>query len=156
MENEIRATYWFLCGELVCDEKYIRETSRTFGERFTEYLEELSHIHNHTIDHKTTQDDFQIIGRDDHGIARTIKESIYIRVNNATLNRNVGNFNLHPYMGQSGFKYPRAKNKWTCTRYSHSLGMLSAPNLTPRCIFSTGSVEHIQRTPLFEYAHRTS
>ena len=28
-------------------------------------------------------------------IARTIKESIYIRVNNPTLNRNISKFNLH-------------------------------------------------------------
>ena len=30
-----------------------------------------------------------------YGIARTIKESIYIRVNKPTLNRNMGKFNLH-------------------------------------------------------------
>ena len=29
-----------------------------------------------------------------HGLARNIKESIFIRVNNPTLNRNIGNFNL--------------------------------------------------------------
>ena len=36
---------------------------------------------------------FTFIGREDHGLARTIKESIYIRVNNPILNRKVGKYN---------------------------------------------------------------
>ena len=36
----------------------------------------------------------KIIGREGHGISRTIQEAIYIRVNNPTLNRNVGKYNL--------------------------------------------------------------
>ena len=54
-------------------------------------------IHNHSCitGQTTTLDNFQIIGMEDHGTVRTIKESIYIRVNNPTLNRNIGKFNLH-------------------------------------------------------------
>ena len=37
---------------------------------------------------------FQIIGREQHHLARNIKESIFITVNNPTLNRNIGKFNL--------------------------------------------------------------
>lgn len=37
----------------------------------------------------TTPENFNIIGREDHGLDRTIKGSIYIRVNNPTLNRNI-------------------------------------------------------------------
>ena len=37
---------------------------------------------------------FQIIGREGHNLARNIKESIYIRVNNPSLNNNIGKFNL--------------------------------------------------------------
>ena len=51
--------------------------------------------HSINTGHPTTQDNYQIIGSKDHGIARTIKESIYIRVNNPTLKRNIGKFNLH-------------------------------------------------------------
>ena len=36
-----------------------------------------------------------IIGREDHGLARTIRESIYIRVNYPTHNRNIGKYILH-------------------------------------------------------------
>ena len=70
-------------GDLACDDEYIGETSRTFGERFKEHLKEPALIHQ------------IIIGREGHGIVRTIKESIYIRVNNPTLNTNIGKFNLH-------------------------------------------------------------
>ena len=35
-----------------------------------------------------------IIGKEVHNLARNIKESIYIRVNNSTLNNNIGKFNL--------------------------------------------------------------
>ena len=64
----------------------------TFGERFKEHLKEpsLIHVYNSQTGHSTTPDNFNIIGRKDHGLARTIKESIYIRVNNPILNRNVG------------------------------------------------------------------
>ena len=40
-------------------------------------------------------DSFTIIKREDHSLARTIKESIYIMVNSPILNRNMGKYNLH-------------------------------------------------------------
>ena len=88
-KTKVRAIYWFQCGYLAYDEEYVGENSRTFGERFKEYLKEPSPIHNHSniTSHTTTQDNFKIIQSLDHGIARTIKESIYIKVNNPTLNR---------------------------------------------------------------------
>ena len=42
----------------------------------------------------TSVENFKIIGREDHNTARAIKEAIYIRVNNPTLNRNIGKYNL--------------------------------------------------------------
>ena len=80
MANKSWAIYWIQCGQVTCDDEYIEETSRTFGERFKEHLKEPVHIHHHSINtgHPTTQHNFQIIGREDHGIARTIKESVYI------------------------------------------------------------------------------
>ena len=87
MANKSGAIYWFQCGDLTCNHEYIGEPSSTFGERFKEHLKEPSPIHHHSINtgHSTTQHNFQIIGREGHGIARTIKETIYIRVNNPTL-----------------------------------------------------------------------
>ena len=72
------------------------ETSRTFGERYKEHLKPPSAIHHHSnqTGHTTNQNNFQIIGREGHNLARNKKESIYIRVNNPTLNNNIGKFNL--------------------------------------------------------------
>ena len=38
IKNQSGAIYWFLCGDLACDEEYIGKTSKTFGEMFTEHL----------------------------------------------------------------------------------------------------------------------
>ena len=55
-----------------------------------------SAIHHHSTltGHTTNHNNFQIIGREGHNLARNIKESIYIRVNNPSLNNNIGKFNL--------------------------------------------------------------
>ena len=47
------------------DDEYIRETSRTFGERYKEHLKDPSPIHQHSnhIGHPTSHNNFQIIGR---------------------------------------------------------------------------------------------
>ena len=96
MVNQSGAIYWYQCGDLGCDEEYIGETSRTFGERYKEHLKAPSAIHHHSSQtgHPTSHNNFQIIGREGHNLARNIKESIYIRVNNPTLNNNIGKFNL--------------------------------------------------------------
>ena len=85
-----------ICGDLGCNDEYIGETSRTFGERYKEHLKSPSAIHHHSnqTGHPTNQSNFQIIGREGHNLAGNIKESIYIRVNNPTLNHNIGKFNL--------------------------------------------------------------
>ena len=59
------AIYWYQCGDLGCDEEYIGETSRTFGERYKEHLKAPSAIHHHSFQtgHPTNHN-FQIIGRE--------------------------------------------------------------------------------------------
>ena len=124
--------------DLACDEEYIGETSRTFGERFKEHLKEPSPIHNHscTTGHTTTQDNFQITGREDHGTVRTVKEPIYIRGNNPTLNRNIGNFNLHHIWDRILLNTPGLKIKSLCK----ILSMPSPPNLMPPCTCSENTL----------------
>ena len=96
MVNQSGAIYWYQCGDLGCNDEYIGETFRTFGEIYKEHLKPSSAIHQHSnqIGHPTNQSNFQIIGREGHNLARNVKKSIYIRVNNPTLNHNIGKFNL--------------------------------------------------------------
>ena len=42
----------------------------------------------------TTIDNFTIVGREEHNFIRLIKEAIYIRVNNPSLNKNIGKYHL--------------------------------------------------------------
>ena len=88
--------YWYRCDKIDCDEEYIGESSRTFGERYREHLKAPSAIfdHQNNSGHITTVENFRIIGREGNNMARTIKEAIYIRLNNTTLNRNVGKYKL--------------------------------------------------------------
>ena len=79
---------------------YIRSVSDvtvvSFGERFKEHLKSPSPIHDHSniSGHQVTINNFEIVGREDLNQMRTIKEAIYIRVNDPSLNRNVGKYHL--------------------------------------------------------------
>ena len=42
MDKKSGAIYWYQCGDLACNEEYIGETSRTFGERSKEHLKKPS------------------------------------------------------------------------------------------------------------------
>ena len=66
----------FQCGDIACGEKYIDETSRTLGERCKKHLKQPSPIHAHIqqTGHTTTSNNFNVIGREDQGLARTIKK----------------------------------------------------------------------------------
>ena len=88
--------YRYKCDRVECDEEYIGESSRTFGESFKEHQKALSPIYDHynITDHKVSIDNFSIVGREDQNLMRTIKEVLYIRVNNPSLNRNIAKYHL--------------------------------------------------------------
>ena len=88
--------YRYRCGRVDCEEEYIGESGRTFGERFREHMRAPSPIidHHNTTGHEVSWDIFSIVGREDNSIARNIKEAIFIRVNDPSLNRNIGKFQL--------------------------------------------------------------
>ena len=88
--------YRYKCDRVECDEEYIGESARTFGERFKEHLKCPSPIYDHSniTGHNTTLDNFSIVGREDQNLMMLIKEAIYIRVNNPSLNKNIGKCHL--------------------------------------------------------------
>ena len=88
--------YRFKCDRVECDEEYIGESARTFGERFKEHLKCPSPIYDHSniTGSNTTLDNFSIVGREDQNLMRLTKEAIYIRVNNPSLNKNIGKYHL--------------------------------------------------------------
>ena len=88
--------YRYKCDRIECDEEYIGESSRTFGERFKEYQEAPSPIYDHynTTGHKISIENFSIVVIEDQNLMRTIKEAMYIRVNDPSLNRNIMKYHL--------------------------------------------------------------
>ena len=105
--------YWFKCSKTECDDDFIGELSRSFEERYKEHLKEPSPIieHQNITCHSTTVKNSRIISREGQNMARAIKETIYIRVNNPTLNRNMDMYNLLHIWGKVLFVHFRAKNK---------------------------------------------
>ena len=88
--------YRYKCNRVYCDKEYIGEFSRVFGERFKEHQKAPSQIfeHTNTTGHNINIDNFSIVGREDQNLKRAIKEALCIRVNNPSLNRNIGKFHL--------------------------------------------------------------
>ena len=105
--------FWYKCCRTECDDEYIGESARTFAERYKEQLKAPSPIfeHNNVTGHTTPVENFKIIGREGHGMARTIKEAIYISVNNPTLNRNVSKYNLPHIWDKVLFAIPELQTK---------------------------------------------
>ena len=105
--------YRFKCGRVDCDEEYISESSRTFAERLKEHQKAPSPIFDHSniSGHQVTIDNFNIVGRDDQNLSRTIKEALYIRVNNPSLNKNIGKYHLPHILDEVLFNTSELKLK---------------------------------------------
>ena len=88
--------YRYKCDRFNCDEEYVGESSRTFGERLKEHQNAPSSIYDHynITGHKISIGYFSIVGREDQNLMRTLKEALYIRLNNPSLNRNIGKYHL--------------------------------------------------------------
>ena len=108
-----RVIYRFRCGRANCEEEYIGESGRTFAERFREHMKAPSLIHDHynITSHEVSLDNFSIVGREDQNIARTTKEAILIRVNDPSLNRNIGKYQLPHIWDEVLVKSPECKFK---------------------------------------------
>ena len=98
-----------------CDEEYIGESSRVFGERFKEHQKAPSPIFDHTniTGHNITIENFSIVGREDQNLKRAIKEALFIRVNNPSLNRYIGKFHLPHIWDEILFNTSELKLKYT-------------------------------------------
>ena len=94
--NKCGVIYRYKCNEEGYEEEYIGESARTFAERFKEHQKPPSPIYDHynTSGHKVNINNFTIVGREDQNFTRAIKEALFIRVNDPSLNRNIGKYHL--------------------------------------------------------------
>ena len=94
--------YSYRCPHINCTEQYIGESGRTLGDRYKEHLKAPSpiHLHTSTSGHQVSPDCFSIVDREAQGLTRNIKEAVYIKVNDPSLNRNLRKFQLPPIWDQ--------------------------------------------------------
>ena len=97
--KKIRVIYWFKCPHSNCQKEYIRVSCRSFGDRLKEHLRAPSPIHHHSLTkgHPISEECFTLVDGEAQGVTRTIKEAMYIWVNDPSLNRNLGKYQL-PYI----------------------------------------------------------
>ena len=93
--NKSGIIYRIKCAD--CDEDYVGEAGRIFRDRFKEHLRAPSPLYNH---HQASghplpmRDNVDILARENHNTSRWIKESMFIRVNDPPMNRNIGKYHL--------------------------------------------------------------
>ena len=114
MTNKNSVIYSYTWGMIDCNEEYIRESGRIFGERYIwntwrphpqySYIKAIVAMKQLWITLRSLEEE-------DNSLARTIKESIYIRVNNPTPNRNIGKYNLPHIWFKILFTIPELKMK---------------------------------------------
>ena len=94
--NKSGVIYRYTCSEHGCEEEYIGESTRTFVERFKEHQKAPSPIFDHynTSGHNININNFTIVGREDQNLTRATKETLFIRVSDPSLNRNIGKYHL--------------------------------------------------------------
>ena len=88
--------YKFKCPHINCLEEYIGETGRAFADRLKEHLRAPSPIHQHTSStgHPINPNCFSIFHREAQATIRKIKEAMFIRANDPSLNRNLGKYQM--------------------------------------------------------------
>ena len=88
--------YQYQCPHIQCSSSYIGETGRSLGERVKEHLKapSLIHLHSTTTGHPMDPNQFNIMHKEVHSQSRTIKEAMFICVQDPPLNRNIDKYQL--------------------------------------------------------------
>ena len=94
--NQTGITYHYQCPQINCLSAYIGESGRSLGERVKEHFKapSLIHLHRTTAGHPMDPEQFNIVHKEVNNQSRTIKEAMFIHVQDPTLNRNLGKYQL--------------------------------------------------------------
>ena len=100
-EKVVGPVYKISCED--CDAAYVGETERSLKARFSEHRRPSSvnsevskHIHTDNPDHGIVMDKTEILAVESKWFERGVKEAIFIRATQPSLNRDGGRFNLSP------------------------------------------------------------
>ena len=94
--NKIVIIYYFECPHIKCPEAYIGESGMPLGDRIKEHLKAPLPFTTIAVftGHQLSPECFNIIHQETQGPSRNIKEAMFIRVNDPSLNRNLGKYQL--------------------------------------------------------------
>ena len=94
--NQTGIIYHYQCSQINCPSAYIGESGRLLGERVKEHFKGPSpiHLHSTTTGHPMDPEQFSIVHKEVNNQSRTIKETMLIWVQDPTLNRNLGKYQL--------------------------------------------------------------
>ena len=94
--NQTGIIYCYQCPQINCPSAYIGESGRSLGERVKEHFKAPSPIHHHgtTTGHPMDPDQFNIVHKEVSSHSRTIKEAMFTCMQDPTLNRNLGQYQL--------------------------------------------------------------
>ena len=94
--NQTAIIYHYKCPQINCPSAYIGESGRSLGERVKEHFKAPSpiHLHSTTTGHPMDPEQFNIVHKEVNSHSRTIKEAMFIHVQDPTLNRNLGKYQL--------------------------------------------------------------
>ena len=94
--NQTSIIYHYQCPHINCPSSYIGESGRTLGDRIKEHFKAPSpiHLHSSTTGHPMDPNQFSIVQKEVNSQPRTIKEAMFIWVQDPPLNRNLGKYQL--------------------------------------------------------------
>ena len=94
--NQTGIIYHYKCPQIHWPSSYIGESGRSLGERVKEHLKAPSpiHLHSTTTGHPMDPEQFSIVHKEVNNHSRTIKEAMFIQVQDPILNRNLGKYQL--------------------------------------------------------------
>ena len=94
--NQTGIIYHYKCAQINCPSAYIGEYVRSLGERVKEHFKAPSpiHLHSTTTGHPMDPEQFSIVHKEVNNQSRTIKEAMFIWVQDPILNRNLGKYQL--------------------------------------------------------------
>ena len=90
--NQTGIIYHYQCPHINCSSSYIGESGRTLGDRIKEHFKAPSpiYLHSSTTGHPMDPNKFSIVHKEVKSQPRTIKEAMFICVQDPPLNRNLG------------------------------------------------------------------
>ena len=94
--NQSGIIYHYKCPQINCPSAYIGESGRSLGDRVKEHFKAPSpiHLHNTTTGHPMDPEQFNVVHKEVNSHSRTIKEAMFIHVQDPAINRNLGKYQL--------------------------------------------------------------